>query len=642
MVASMSLPAALLAQSKNWNEENLSAPFPAAQSEPELIKQLRSGTLEEKAVACKQLSIYGSKAAVPDLAKLLSNERLASWSRIALEAIPDPAADAALVEAAGKLQGKLLVGVINSLGAKQSADAVDQLAARLSDADEEVASAAAVALGRIGGDKAVHALHQAFRAASPAVQSAIAEGGILWGERLLADGRNEEAIEVYDIIRNADLPKQRILEATRGAIIARGDEGVSLLVDALKSQDKAMFHIALSTARELKGKKVVEALSDQLASAAPDRAALIIYAIGDRPDVVLPKSVLNAAVAGDERVRLAAIELVGRAGDASAAPALLEIAERSDGELSQAAVAALARLPGKKVDAEIASRLSSARGKSQMILIALVGERRVEATADLVKALHHSDEPVRRAALVALGETVGPNDLNVLILPVVEAKTDDDREAAEQALHAASIRMPNRESTASELADAMPGASAAAKVSLIRILGMMGGPRALESIAAAAKSGDEKLQDVATRALGEWMTPDAAPVLLEITKDPANKKYQVRALRGYLRIARQLKQLPDNERIAMARNALAIAQRPEERELALDVLKRCPSAEAVELASSLLDDKELRDRAVETAIFIGEQIKDSDPAAAKSAGQKALDADPPRELADRARALTSP
>jgi hypothetical protein len=92
----------------------------------------------------------------------------------------------------------------------------------------------------------------------------------------------------------------------------------------------------------------------------------------------------------------------------------------------------------------------------------------------------------------------------------------------------------------------------------------------------------------------------------------------------------------------MARNALAIAQRPEERELALDVLKRCPSAEAVELASSLLDDKEVRDRAVETAIFIGEQIKDSDPAAAKNAGQKALDADPPQELADRARALTSP
>jgi hypothetical protein len=98
------------------------------------------------------------------------------------------------------------------------------------------------------------------------------------------------------------------------------------------------------------------------------------------------------------------------------------------------------------------------------------------------------------------------------------------------------------------------------------------------------------------------MTPDAAPVLLEISQDSAAKKYQVRALRGYLRIARQLKQLPDDERVAMARQALKIAERDEERELALDVLKRCPSAESVELASSLVDDAALRDRAVETVI----------------------------------------
>jgi hypothetical protein len=170
----------------------------------------------------------------------------------------------------------------------------------------------------------------------------------------------------------------------------------------------------------------------------------------------------------------------------------------------------------------------------------------------------------------------------------------------------------------------------------------MGGPASLETIAEAAKSGNDQLQDAATRVLGEWMTADAAPVLLEITKDPASKKYQVRALRGYLRIARQLKQLPDEERIAMARTALEVAQRSEERELALEVLERCPSPEGVELATTLLDDVELRDRAVEAAIFIGEKLKEKDPAAAKTAGQKALDAGPTGELEERARALTKP
>ncbi len=631
-----------IAEKVDWQADELASPFPAASSEQELIEQLRSANPEGKAVACKQLSIYGSKAAVPELAKLLSDEQLASWSRIALEAIPDPAADAALVEAAKTLQGRLLVGTINSIGARRSVQAVDQLAARLKDKDAEVASAAAVALGQIGNDKALKTLRQSLAGAPPAVRSAVAEGCILCAERLMADGKSDAATEVYDAVRTADVPKQRILEATRGAILARGAQGVPLLVEQLKSPDKGRFQIGLSTARELPGREVVEALSAELASAVPERASLIVHALGDRQGAMLPPAVLRAARDGDEQVRLAAIEVVGRLGDASTVPALLEIAAESDAELSQAAKTALVGLPGKTVDAELSRRLTAAKGKSLVLLIGLAGERRIDATPDLVKALDSPDESIRSAALTALGATVGPKDLKVLISAVVDAKDATSAEIPERALQAASVRMPDREATAAELAAAMPRASTATKkASLIKILGAMGGPKALETIAAAVKSGDEELQDTGTRVLGQWMTADAAPVLLEISKDPSNDKYRVRALRGYLRIARQL-DLPDDQRIEMCRQAIAIAERPEERGLALDALKRCPSAAAVELASALLDDKEIRDRAVETAIFIGEKIKDKDPAAAKTAGEKALETSPPKELADRARALTSP
>ena len=65
---------------------------------------LRSDAPEaDKALACKTLAVHGSADAVPDLAKLLKNERLASWARIPLEAIPDPACDKALRDAVGGL-----------------------------------------------------------------------------------------------------------------------------------------------------------------------------------------------------------------------------------------------------------------------------------------------------------------------------------------------------------------------------------------------------------------------------------------------------------------------------------------------------------------------------------------------------------
>jgi hypothetical protein len=618
-------------------QTSLAAANESASKEKQLIETLRTAEPAEKALACKELAIHGSSAAVPELAKLLADKELASWSRIALEVIPGAEADEALLDAAKTLQGRLLVGTINSLGVRQYEGAVDHLTGRLKDADADVASAAAVALGRIGNDAATEALRQSFAGAAPAVRSAVAEGCILCAERLMKDGKGDAAAEIYDEVRKADVPKQRILEATRGAIIARGKQGIPLLIEQLNSPDKALFQIGLSTARELPSDGVAEALAAELDGAAPERAALIVTAIGDRPGVSLPNAVLQAARNGENQLGLAAIGVVGKLGDASSVPVLLEIASGSNEELSQAAKAALSQLPGEKVNAAIAERLKAASGKSLAVLIETVGARRIDAAAELVKSIKHSDAAIREAALTALGATAGPAELRVLITEVVDATSAGDAEIAGRALQVASIRMPDREATAERLAAAMPRASAATKARLLRILGAMGGPKALQTIAAASKGDNAELQDVATRVLGEWMTADAAAPLYEIAA--SDHQYKTRALRGYLRIARQL-DLSDAERLEMCRKALAIAERDEERALALEAMKRCPSAESIKLATALLDDAELRDRAVEAAVFIGERIKDENPAAAAAAGEKALQARPRRELAERARALT--
>jgi hypothetical protein len=69
--------------------------------EQELLAVLRSDAPEaDKAITCKYLAVYGSSAAIADLAKLLGNPHLASWARIPLEVIPGPEADSALRAAA--------------------------------------------------------------------------------------------------------------------------------------------------------------------------------------------------------------------------------------------------------------------------------------------------------------------------------------------------------------------------------------------------------------------------------------------------------------------------------------------------------------------------------------------------------------
>src|ERR1035438_8388633 len=125
-----------------------------AEKQRKLLSVLKSNAAPgDKAIACKELAIYGAKDAVPVLAPLLADPDLASWARIALEAIPGPAPDAALREAMGHLRGKLLVGVINSIGVRRDAKAVGGLGKKLRDKDANVASAAAVALGRIRSEE---------------------------------------------------------------------------------------------------------------------------------------------------------------------------------------------------------------------------------------------------------------------------------------------------------------------------------------------------------------------------------------------------------------------------------------------------------------------------------------------------------
>jgi HEAT repeat protein len=579
---------------------------PSPEKERELVALLRSDAPPaEKALACKHLAVHGTKAAVPELAKLLSNEQLASWARIPLEAIPGAEADEALRKAATSLKGNLLVGAINSIGVRRDAGAVETLASRLKDPDAEVASAAAVALGRIGNTPAAKTLRQALAGAAMPVRSAIAEGCVLCAEQFHAAGNSAEAVAIYDEVRKADVPLPRKLEATRGAILARKQEGIPLLIEQLQSPEKGYFQIALSTAREFPGSEVDKALAAELERAVADRAALLILAMADRPRTVVLPAVLKAAGRGPMEVRVAAIGALGRIGNASCLPALLEVAVEPDADVAQTAKDALAVLPGEGVNEEIVSRLSKAQGKSYPVLIELVGRRRLDAVPLLTKALAHSDKSVRSAALIALGNTVTAKELSILIAQVVMPTYSEDATVAQQALKLAAVRMPDREACAAEISAALDRSPVATKIVMLEILSAVGGTKALASVGGAAKSDDPQLQDAGSRLLGEWMTIDAAPVLLDLAK--TSDKYHSRAVRGYIRIARQFV-MPEPQRAEMCRSAMAAARQPADKKLVIEVLKRYPSLEMLKQAVQAAETPELKEDAQAAAVTIAQKL----------------------------------
>ena len=581
------------------------------EKERELIAILASDAPgAEKAISCKLLAIHGSSAAVPELLKLLENEQLASWSRIALEAIPGPEADAALRHATSAVSGRLLVGTINSIGVRRDAGAVDLLSERLKDADADVASAAAVALGRIGNAAAAKALRSQLASSPVNVRSAVAEGLVLCAERSLLAGQQEESLALYDEVRKADVPKQRIVEATRGAILAsKPTAGIALLIEQLNSKDIALFQVGLGTAREFPGNNIDKFLANELSRAVPERAALVVQAMADRKETVVLSAVVKAAAQGPKPVRLAALNALGRVGNDTCLTTLLDVGVEADAELSQAAKTAIGDLPGANVDKAIVSRLPKAQGKLYVLLIEVVGQRRIEAVADLQKALDSADDDVRAAALKSLGATVPPQSLNVLVTQVVSPKNEDDAPIAELALKTACIRMPDREACAEELAAALKKAPVPTQAVLLEILHAVGGTNALQAVGASAKSPEPELQDVSSKLLGEWMTIDAAPVLLDLAKTSTDGKYKSRAYKGYIRIARQFV-MPEPQRLEMCRNALEVSRVPADQKLVLEILKRYPTLETLKLASKMNEENpDLKDDATQAMLAIAQKVK---------------------------------
>ncbi|MBN1531016.1 MAG: hypothetical protein JW895_18290, partial [Thermoleophilaceae bacterium] len=73
------------------------------------------GTPDSKDFACRRLSLIGSAASVPALAKLLGDERLAHLARQALERIGGAEAREAVEKELTRLEGSLRTGALHTL-----------------------------------------------------------------------------------------------------------------------------------------------------------------------------------------------------------------------------------------------------------------------------------------------------------------------------------------------------------------------------------------------------------------------------------------------------------------------------------------------------------------------------------------------
>ena len=187
-----------------------------ALDQPKLIAMLKNpgSTLFQKAIACKKLAQVGGRESIAPLAALLGEERLGHYARFGLEPNPDPAVDDALRAALPKLKGRLLMGVIHSIGVRRDAKALDALGKLMNSSDVEIAQAASASVGTIGGLPAAKLLREALGRTKPPILPVVARAALVCAEGLMAANR-AQALELYTALSGASMPKVVHLAAIR-------------------------------------------------------------------------------------------------------------------------------------------------------------------------------------------------------------------------------------------------------------------------------------------------------------------------------------------------------------------------------------------------------------------------------------------
>jgi HEAT repeat protein len=445
---------------------------------------------------------------------------------------------------------------------------------------------------------------------------------------MVTEGKADDAVKIYDQIRKAKVNKQRTIEAIRGLILAKGDAGIPLLLEQLKSEDRQLFGIGLRVARELPGSKATEALVAELKNMKPQRQAFLLRALADRGDRKAVPALLNAIENGPQEAACAAMAVMEKIGDASCVPVLAKIAVGGQKEQAAAAKVSLVRLLAEDVNPAIVAQLPKATGKTRQLFLELVGLRRIEAAVpELAKYISDADAGVRTAALSGIAALGSGKQVPDLVKALLKTKDAKERAAFERALAGTASR--GGASCAAPLTELTKSSDSGLRAIGLRALSCAGGPEALKAVKAALSDDDPTVQDEAARTLCTWPNqwPEDASVvepLLTLAKQGKKETHKILALRGYLQYLRGNKKLGADDRMAKLSDVLPQVKRPDEKKLVCSVLGTIPSGSALEQLTAYAAEPAL---AQEACLAIVDLCKRRDlKGASKDVRKKALQA----------------
>jgi HEAT repeat protein len=574
---------------------------------------------DAKQFACRQLALIGSERHIPALAKNLTDEHTSHMALYALIHIPGPQVDEALLEALDNTAGRTRTGIITALGERGAVIAVDKLTELLDSTDKDAASASARALGRIATDESAKSLDKAFAGQTSADQIVAADAYLECADKIFARGDKDLAVSIYRKVYMSGSKNYVRAAALKGLADSLNDQVLPFVIEALGGQDGKLRTTAAQLARQMPGNQITESLAACLPKLPPKSQQLLLIALGFRGDKAALLAVQNACGSTYPDVRVAAIEAVGRLGDAGSVSLLLEHAVSGSGSEQLAARQSLKMLRGEKINDAMIEQLKKSDAKAQIEIINALNERdATEATSALLATANSDNRQVRLACFKALSELADKNEIPALADLLVKADSKDNDQAAKAlvfAAHQCSAEQQASENIVAKLSDIQ---SSDKRSILLQTLGDLGDNSALPVLRKSLSDADENIRYAAISALSKWPDSKPMPDLLKVAQTSENKVHRILALRGYINLTAASEQLAPEQKLQCCKTAMSLATDDAEKKKILAVASGVKSVDSLSFAVSYLSAPALREEAALATLTIAKEIypQNRQPAAA--------------------------
>ena len=522
----------------------------------------------------------GDVEQISALRQALANPKLNTQARTALEALPDGQGLPALREGTLLNDRVCVVGCLDSLGKLRDLESVGRVIeiAQNPNLSEIVRCAALKTLGRMATPEAIDVLQSMVSDPSFSLRLAAADG-------LISAGTILKDAACFKLVREANIDESTTIIALLNEILLTED--AVLFSDLLESDDSSICKIVCIVLTSTDNVEIIDSALAALPAMPFEYKNRVVEALGSSKSDVAAGRLLQILDRQSETgvSQAVLIRALGNFRGDSVFTACFKIFSSEDSSLREAAVDAVSKMDvlseenASRIEQGISLKASGQDTSIKNVILScleVISRREMTDLADSVKlvCLETSDTEIASSALSVWCNLVEPSpDTIESFMTTFNGNKSLSPETLERGLEVLCRRCSDKMGAITVLEKIL----GEQKPTLARLVGVMGGKYAadyLGDLALRSVSDPSAMSidaiDEATKALGEWSTADAGDALAKLAfllPEGRLGKFKTRAIRGYIRIVRQMGELP-LAKLQKWSTALRMTQnRPQERGL---------------------------------------------------------------------------